>query len=377
MEKLNVIISGGGTGGHIFPAISIANGIKEINPQANILFVGATGRMEMEKVPAAGYEIIGIPAQGLRRPLYHPYNIKVAFDYFLCKIKARKIIREFKPDVVVGVGGYASAPIVGVAAKSNIPTLLQEQNSFAGIVNRSNGKHADKICVAYDGMERFFPKEKIMITGNPIRKDIVKSTPQMREEACRFYNLDPKKKTIFVVGGSLGCRTLNDCMKDEISKGKLFASDIEGSCQVIWQCGKIYKDEIDAFMEKHKGVNVFHTHFIQRMDLAYAAADIVISRAGAGTISELCVAGKCTIFVPSPNVSEDHQTHNAMALVQKYAAMMVRDDAAREELFGCVSNLLKNPAKIQEMERNILTLGKKDAAAVIARECIILSGIKK
>lgn len=377
MEKLNVIISGGGTGGHIFPAISIANGIKDINPNANILFVGATGRMEMERVPAAGYRIIGIPAQGLKRPLYHPYNVKVAFDYLRCRIKAKKIIKDFNPDIIVGVGGYASAAIVGAASKSGLPILLQEQNSFAGIVNRSNGKYADKICVAYDGMERFFPKEKIMITGNPIRKDITKSTQQMREEAYRFYNLDPKKKTIFVVGGSLGCRTLNDCMKDEISKGKLFSSDVEGSCQVIWQCGKIYKDEIDAFMREQKGVNVFHTHFIQRMDLAYAAADIVISRAGAGTISELCVAGKCTIFVPSPNVAEDHQTHNAMALVNKYAALMVKDANAREELFGCVTNLLKNPAKMQEMERNIVTLGKKDAAQVIAKVCIILSGIKK
>lgn len=377
MEKLNVIISGGGTGGHIFPAISIANGIKDINPNANILFVGATGRMEMERVPAAGYRIIGIPAQGLKRPLYHPYNVKVAFDYLRCRIKAKKIIKDFNPDIIVGVGGYASAAIVGAASKSGLPILLQEQNSFAGIVNRSNGKYADKICVAYDGMERFFPKEKIMITGNPIRKDITKSTPQMREEAYRFYNLDHKKKTIFVVGGSLGCRTLNDCMKDEISKGKLFSSDVEGSCQVIWQCGKIYKDEIDAFMREQKGVNVFHTHFIQRMDLAYAAADIVISRAGAGTISELCVAGKCTIFVPSPNVAEDHQTHNAMALVNKYAALMVKDANAREELFECVTNLLKNPAKMQEMERNIVTLGKKDAAQVIAKECIILSGIKK
>ncbi len=375
MEKLNVIISGGGTGGHIFPAISIANGIKEINPEANILFVGATGRMEMERVPAAGYEIIGIPAQGLKRPLYHPYNIKVAFDYFRCKIKAKRIIKEFKPNVVVGVGGYASAPIVGAATKMGLPILLQEQNSFAGIVNRSNGKHADKICVAYDGMERFFPKEKIMITGNPIRKDIAKSTSQMREEAYRFYNLDPAKKTIFVVGGSLGCRTLNECMKKEISSGTLFSNG--GNCQVIWQCGKFYKEEVDAFMKGHTDINVNHTDFIQRMDLAYAAADIVISRAGAGTISELCVAGKCTIFVPSPNVAEDHQTHNAMALVHKYAAMMVKDSEAIEKLFNTVKTLLKNPAKIQEMERNIITLGKKDAAHVIAKECIKLSGIKK
>ncbi|MBR5856660.1 MAG: undecaprenyldiphospho-muramoylpentapeptide beta-N-acetylglucosaminyltransferase [Bacteroidales bacterium] len=377
MEKLNVIISGGGTGGHIFPAISIANGIKEINPNANILFVGATGRMEMERVPAAGYRIIGIPAQGLKRPLYHPHNLKVALDYFRCKIKARRIIKEFKPDVIVGVGGYASAAIVGVAAKSGLPTLLQEQNSFAGIVNRSNGKYADKICVAYDGMERFFPKEKIMITGNPIRKDITKSTPQMREEAYRFYNLDPGKKTIFVVGGSLGCRTLNECMKKEISTGNLFSSKELGSCQVIWQCGKFYKEEVDEFMKGQKEVNVNHTDFIQRMDLAYAAADIVISRAGAGTISELCVAGKCTIFVPSPNVAEDHQTHNAMALVHKYAAMMVKDSDAINELFKTVKGLLNNPAKIQEMERNIITLGKKDAAHVIAKECIKLSGLKK
>ena len=375
MVKLNVIISGGGTGGHIFPAISIANGIKEINPDANILFVGATGRMEMERVPAAGHKIIGIPAQGLKRPLYHPYNLKVAFDYFRCKLQAKKIIKEFNPDVVVGVGGYASAPIVGAATKMGLPILLQEQNSFAGIVNRSNGKYADKICVAYDGMERFFPKEKIMITGNPIRKDIIKSTPQMKEEAYKFYNLDSTQKTIFVVGGSLGCRTLNECMKKEISSGALFSK--ESNCQVIWQCGKFYKEEVDSFMKSQKEVNVIHTDFIQRMDLAYAAADIVISRAGAGTISELCVAGKCTIFVPSPNVAEDHQTHNAMALVHKYAAMMVKDSDAIEKLFNTVKSLLKNPAKIQEMERNIITLGKKDAAHVIAKECIKLSGIKK
>ena len=377
MEKLKVIISGGGTGGHIFPAISIANGIMEINPNADILFVGATGRMEMEKIPAAGYRIIGIPAQGLKRPLYHPYNIKVGLDYLMCKYKAKKIIKEFNPDIVVGVGGYASAAVVGAASKMNLPILLQEQNSFAGIVNKTNGKYADKICVAYDGMERFFPKEKIMITGNPIRKDIGKATPELKEEAYRFYNLDPKRKTIFVVGGSLGCRTLNECMKEELKNGKLFSSLEKDSCQVIWQCGKFYKEEVDAFMKDIKDVNLYYSHFIQRMDLAYAAADIVISRAGAGTISELCVAGKCTIFVPSPMVAEDHQTHNAMALVHKYAAMMVKDSNAQKELMGCVKELLKNPAKIQEMERNITALGKKDAAQVIAKECIILSGIKK
>ena len=372
MEKnLKVIISGGGTGGHIFPAISIANAIKDARPDAQILFVGALGKMEMEKVPAAGYEIKGIPARGLKRPLYSLSNISVAIDYLRCKSIAKRIIKNFKPDLVVGVGGYASAAIVGSAGKMGVPVLLQEQNSFAGLVNRKNAKDASKICVAYDNMERFFPKEKILITGNPIRKDIDKATPEQKAEGYSFYKLSPQKKTVFVVGGSLGCRTLNECMKKAISEGQLFGGDNE--YQVIWQHGKIYKEEIDSFMKEKEAVGVYYSDFIQRMDLAYAVADVVVSRAGAGTISELCVAQKCTIFVPSPVVAEDHQTHNAMALVNKDAALIVKDAAAAEQLLPCLEGLLKDEAKIKRLEENIGTLAKKDAAAVIAQECLKLA----
>lgn len=372
MEKnLKVIISGGGTGGHIFPAISIANAIKEARPDAQILFVGALGKMEMEKVPAAGYEIKGIPARGLKRPLYSLSNISVAIDYLRCKNIAKRIIKNFKPDLVVGVGGYASAAIVGSAGKMGVPVLLQEQNSFAGLVNRKNAKEASKICVAYDNMERFFPKEKILITGNPIRKDIDKATPEQKAEGYSFYKLSPQKKTVFVVGGSLGCRTLNECMKKAITEGKLFGGKNE--YQVIWQHGKIYKEEIDSFMKGKEAEGVYYSDFIQRMDLAYAVADVVVSRAGAGTISELCVAQKCTIFVPSPVVAEDHQTHNAMALVNKDAAMIVKDAAAIEELLPSLEELLKDEAKIKRLEENIGTLAKKDAAAVIAQECLKLA----
>ena len=370
-KELRVIISGGGTGGHIFPAISIANAIKEARPDAQILFVGALGKMEMEKVPAAGYQIKGIPARGLKRPLYSPSNISVAIDYLRCKRLAKRIIREFKPNLVVGVGGYASAAIVGSAAKMGVPVLLQEQNSFAGLVNRKNAKDASKICVAYDGMERFFPKERILNTGNPIRKDIDKATPEQKTQGYEYYNLSPHKKTVFVVGGSLGCRTLNECMKKAVAEGKLFGGDNE--YQVIWQHGKIYKEEIDAFMKGKEAEGVFYSDFIQRMDLAYAVADIVVSRAGAGTISELCVAEKCTVFVPSPMVAEDHQTHNAMALVNKDAALIVKDAAAVEELLPCLEALLKDEARIKELEQNIGKLAKKEAAAVIAQECLKLA----
>lgn len=368
-NKIRIIISGGGTGGHIFPAISIANAIKESSPESTILFVGASGRMEMEKVPAAGYDIKGIPARGLKRPLYSLSNIGVARDYFKCKSLAAKIIKEFRPDVVVGVGGYASAAIVSVAAKNKIPILLQEQNSYAGIVNRRNGSSADTICVAYDGMERFFNKEKIIITGNPIRKDIIFCTPEMKAIGREFYKLDPNKKTIFVVGGSLGCRTLNNCMKREIADGSLFKEE----CQLIWQCGNNYRGEIDLFMNEREQKNIFYSNFIQRMDLAYSAADIVVSRAGAGTISELCVAGKCTIFVPSPVVAEDHQTHNAMALVNKEAALMVKDSDAEKELISKIRELIADEQKRVTLESNIAKLAKKEAAKVIAKECFKLA----
>lgn len=367
---MKAIISGGGTGGHIFPAISIANAMKQLDAGVEILFVGATGRMEMERVPAAGYRIEGIPAKGLKRPLYSPANILIAIDYVKCLFKARKILKRFKPDIAIGVGGYASAAIVAEAAKRGIPVLLQEQNSFAGLVNRKNGKSAGKICVAYEGMERFFPKEKIVITGNPVRNDIRRPTTEQRLEGLKYYNLSPEKKTIFVVGGSLGCRTLNECMKKEIESGRLIRG---GNVQFIWQCGKYYKAEIDSFMKGRENGNVFYSDFIQRMDLAYAAADIVISRAGAGTISELAIAGKCTIFVPSPMVAEDHQTHNAMALVKKDAAAIVKDSAALESLMNVAAGLLENKEKRETLEKNILEFAKPDAAMQIARYCMELA----
>lgn len=367
---MKAIISGGGTGGHIFPAISIANAMKQLDAGVEILFVGATGRMEMERVPAAGYRIEGIPAKGLKRPLYSPANILIAIDYVKCLFKARKILKRFKPDIAIGVGGYASAAIVAAAAKRGIPVLLQEQNSFAGLVNRKNGKSAGKICVAYEGMERFFPKEKIVITGNPVRNDIRRPTAEQRLEGLKYYNLSPEKKTIFVVGGSLGCRTLNECMKKEIESGRLIRGE---NVQFIWQCGKYYKAEIDSFMKGRENGNVFYSDFIQRMDLAYAAADIVISRAGAGTISELAIAGKCTIFVPSPMVAEDHQTHNAMALVKKDAAAIVKDSAALESLMSVAAGLLENKEKRETLEKNILEFAKPDAAMQIARYCMELA----
>lgn len=367
---MKAIISGGGTGGHIFPAISIANAMKQLDAGVEILFVGATGRMEMERVPAAGYRIEGIPAKGLKRPLYSPANILIAIDYVKCLFKARKILKRFKPDIAIGVGGYASAAIVAEAAKRGIPVLLQEQNSFAGLVNRKNGKSAGKICVAYEGMERFFPKEKIVITGNPVRNDIRRPTTEQRLEGLKYYNLSPEKKTIFVVGGSLGCRTLNECMKKEIESGRLIRGE---NVQFIWQCGKYYKAEIDSFMKGRENGNVFYSDFIQRMDLAYAAADIVISRAGAGTISELAIAGKCTIFVPSPMVAEDHQTHNAMALVKKDAAAIVKDSAALESLMSVAAGLLENKEKRETLEKNILEFAKPDAAMQIARYCMELA----
>ena len=367
---MKAIISGGGTGGHIFPAISIANAMKQLDAGVEILFVGATGRMEMERVPAAGYRIEGIPAKGLKRPLYSPANILIAIDYVKCLFKARKILKRFKPDIAIGVGGYASAAIVAAAAKRGIPVLLQEQNSFAGLVNRKNGKSAGKICVAYEGMERFFPKEKIVITGNPVRNDIRRPTAEQRLEGLKYYNLSPEKKTIFVVGGSLGCRTLNECMKKEIESGGLIGGE---NVQFIWQCGKYYKAEIDSFMKGRENGNVFYSDFIQRMDLAYAAADIVISRAGAGTISELAIAGKCTIFVPSPMVAEDHQTHNAMALVKKDAAAIVKDSAALESLMNVAAGLLENKEKRETLEKNILEFAKPDAAMQIARYCMELA----
>lgn len=368
-RKLRVIISGGGTGGHIFPALSIANKLKELNPETEILFVGAEGRMEMEKVPAAGYKIIGLPITGLQRSL-DLSNFALPFKLIKSVTMAKKVLREFKPDIAIGVGGYASAPLLWVAGKMGIPTLIQEQNSYAGLTNKIVGKKAIKICVAYEGMDKFFPADRIIISGNPIRKEIIPSTSQMKEEAYRFYGLDPEKKHIFIVGGSLGSGTLNKSMRKWIAEGTPGGDGVE----VIWQCGKYYKADIDAFMTEMKEKDpesvsrIWYSDFIQRMDLAYAAADVVISRSGASSVSELCAAQKATIFVPSPNVAEDHQTHNAMALVNKDAAMIIRDGEAVEKLLATACNLVNDVQKIKTLEENIGKLAKTDAAMTIAEE---------
>ena len=376
-DKLRVIISGGGTGGHIFPALSIADKLKELNPETEILFVGAQGRMEMEKVPAAGYKIEGLPVAGLQRKLTLS-NFALPFKVLKSISMAKKLIRQFKPDIAIGVGGYASAPLLWAAGRLGIPTLIQEQNGYAGLTNKIVGKNAKSICVAYDGMERFFPADRIIFTGNPIRKEIVPATEQMREEAMQFYGLNPEKKHIFIVGGSLGSGTLNNAMKKWISDGCPGGEDIE----VIWQCGKFYKPSVDAFMEeaKAKGLGgaclaqIQHSDFIKRMDLAYAAADVVISRSGASSVSELCAAQKATIFVPSPNVAEDHQTHNAMALVNKDAAVLIKDSEAVEKLLPTACELIENIEKIALLERNIATLARTDAAMTIAEETYRIIG---
>ena len=367
-KKIRAIISGGGTGGHIFPALSIANKLKELNPETEILFVGADGRMEMEKVPAAGYKIVGLPISGLQRSLSMS-NLALPFKVVKSVRMARKLIKEFKPDIAIGVGGYASAPLLWAATRMGVPTLIQEQNGYAGLTNKILGKKAKGICVAYEGMERFFPADRIVLSGNPIRKEIVPSTPQMKAQAFEFYGLDPQKKHIFVVGGSLGSRTLNEAMKKWIEDGCPGGKDIE----VIWQCGKYYKKAIDAFMQEAKEAGkpvggIQHSDFIMRMDLAYAAADIVISRSGASSVSELCAAHKAVIFVPSPNVAEDHQTHNAMALVGKDAAIMVKDVEASEKLMSTACDLIENEERITLMERNISALALREAAMTIAEE---------
>ena len=367
-KKIRAIISGGGTGGHIFPALSIANKLKELNPETEILFVGADGRMEMEKVPAAGYKIVGLPISGLQRSLSMS-NLALPFKVVKSVSMARKLIKEFNPDIAIGVGGYASAPLLWAATRMGVPTLIQEQNGYAGLTNKILGKKAKSICVAYEGMERFFPADRIVLSGNPIRKEIVPATPQMKAQAFEFYGLDPQKKHIFVVGGSLGSRTLNEAMKKWIEDGCPGGKDIE----VIWQCGKYYKKSIDSFMQEAKEAGkpvggIQHSDFIMRMDLAYAAADIVISRSGASSVSELCAAHKAVIFVPSPNVAEDHQTHNAMALVGKDAAIMVKDVEASEKLMSTACDLIENEEKITLMERNISALALREAAMTIAEE---------
>lgn len=368
-KPIRAIISGGGTGGHIFPAVSIAHKLKELNPETEILFVGAKGKMEMDKVPAEGFEIVGLPIVGMQRQLTlkNIWNdLQVPFKVLSSVFKARKIVRSFKPDVAVGVGGYASAPLLWAASGMKVPCLIQEQNGFAGATNKILAKRVGSICVAYEGMERFFPADKIVLSGNPIRPAVSSpATPQMKEEAMKYYGLDPAKKHIFVVGGSLGSGTLNKAMKKWIQDGRPGGEDVE----VIWQCGKYYKADTDAFMSAHpEAAGIRHFDFISRMDLAFAAADVVISRSGASTVSEVCAMGKATVFVPSPNVAEDHQTHNAMALVRRDAAMIVRDADAREQLMTTALELAHNPEKIATLEQNALSMALRDAAQVICDE---------
>ena len=351
-KKIKIIISGGGTGGHIFPAISIANAIKSNNPNAEILFVGAKSRMEMEKVPAAGYQIIGLPIMGFDRKNVFK-NFKVLFYLLKSLLKARKIIRQFKPDAVVGVGGYASAAVLKAANWTGIPTILQEQNSYAGVTNKLLAKKASLICVAYQGMERFFPKEKIIITGNPVRQDLAEIVVSPDNEAYNYFGFSPDKKTLLIIGGSLGAKTINDSISAGIEK--LLQNDI----QVIWQTG-------NTNINPPKASKLYTTKFISRMDYAYTIADAVISRAGASTISELCIVGKPAILVPSPNVAEDHQTHNAMALVRENAAILVPDNQANIKLVDTALSFINDKDKLNELKTNISKLALPNAADRIA-----------
>ena len=357
-----VIISGGGTGGHIFPAVSIANALKRIEPAIEILFVGAIGRMEMDKVPAAGYKIIGLDIQGFQRKALWK-NILLPVKILKSLWKARSVIKSFRPDVAVGVGGYASGPLLYVAGQMNIPYLIQEQNSYAGITNKKLGKNAQQICVAFAGMDKFFPKEKLMLTGNPIRQESVHIEGK-REEGLASFGLSSSKKTILVTGGSLGAGTLNKSMLAGLNK--LIAEDV----QLIWQTGKFYYKSILEQVGSNVHPNIRITEFLNRMDLAYAAADIIISRAGAGTIAELCVIGKPVIMVPSPNVAEDHQTKNASALVKNNAAILVPDMEAEQTLLDTALHVLKNEDQATELGNNIRKLALPDADEVIAKQVL-------
>jgi len=366
MQKPRIIISGGGTGGHIFPAIAIANEIRLINPEAEILFVGANGRMEMEKVPEAGYDIIGLNISGLQRRLTAK-NLSFPFKVIGSLLKSSSIIKRFKPQVAVGVGGYASGPLLFMALRKGIPCLIQEQNSYPGITNKLLAKRVDKICVAYGKMERFFPSEKIKFTGNPVRQNVV-DLEGKRESGFKHFNLDPNKKTVLVVGGSLGARSINRAIAASLDNFS------ENDVQLIWQTGKAYWEigKQEASPYEQKGIRT--TEFIKEMDLAYAAADIVISRAGAIAVSELCNISKPIILVPSPNVAEDHQTKNAMALVDQEAAVLVKDVEAKEQIWPALEQLLRDENKRKELAANIGSLAKKNAARDIANE--VLSMIK-
>lgn len=365
LSRLKVILSGGGTGGHIFPAVSIANEIRTLVPDAEILFVGALGKMEMEKVPASGYKIIGLPIAGIQRKLTLA-NLKFPFLLIKSILKARSIVKEFQPDVVVGTGGYASGPLLRAATSMGIPALIQEQNSYAGVTNKWLATKAAKICVAYEGMEQFFPKEKIILTGNPVRQDI-KDIDQKRSEGQQFFALDPNKKTVLVVGGSLGAKGINEAIGEGLSQ---FA---DNDVQLIWQTGKVYIDKAKDQVKPYSGKNIKALDFISRMDLGYAVADVVVSRAGAGAVSELCIVKKPSILVPLLTAAEDHQTKNAMSLVNKQAAILVRDDQAKEKLVKETISLIKDNAKQEELSKNAGKLALLNSANVIAKEVLKLA----
>lgn len=365
LHDIRVIISGGGTGGHIFPAIAIANEIKNKNPDAKLLFVGAEGRMEMEKVPAAGYEIIGLNISGFKRSLSFS-NFGVLIKIIQSLSQSKKILNEFKPNVVVGVGGYASGPLLYAAGRKKIKTLIQEQNSYPGITNKILAKKASKICVAYDNMNQFFNSDKIIKTGNPIRADILNMEGK-KEKAIQHFNLEANKKTVLVIGGSLGARTINQSISADLNKL------IDGNIQIIWQTGKYYFEGINKEVNSNQKKIVKVHAFIKEMDLAYAAADIIVSRAGAGTISELAVVGKPCIFVPSPNVSEDHQTKNANALVDKNAAVLIRDVESKDKLSDAILGLLNNSNRLNELSKNIKQFALPNAAQQIVEEIFKLA----
>jgi len=364
-KELRIIISGGGTGGHIFPAISIANAIKAACPNAEILFVGALGRMEMQRVPAAGYKIEGLPICGFDRK-HLLKNIKVLFKIWKSQQMAKKIIKDFKPQVAVGVGGYASGPTLNKAAAMGIPCLIQEQNSYAGVTNKLLAKKAAKICVAYDGMERFFPAEKIILTGNPVRQALL-DTKMTREEAIKSFGLNPTKKTILLVGGSLGARTINESVLQHLDLVK--SSDV----QFIWQTGSFYRESIAERLKGETIPNLIVTDFITDMGAAYKAADLVISRAGASSISEFCLIGKPVILVPSPNVAEDHQTKNALALSTKQAAIHVKDAEAPATLLPLALETIHDDAQLKSLSENVQKLALPNSAEIIAKEVIKLA----
>tara|TARA_R100000988_G_scaffold71452_1_gene36910 strand:- start:148 stop:1266 length:1119 start_codon:yes stop_codon:yes gene_type:complete len=362
------IISGGGTGGHIYPAIAIANELKSRYPKAEFLFVGARDRMEMEKVPQAGYPIEGLWISGLQRSL-SVANLMFPFKLISSLLKSRKIIKKFKPDAAIGTGGYASAPLLRIASGKNIPCVIQEQNSHAGITNKWLSKTVDKVCTAYDGMNRFFPAEKIVLTGNPVRQDLLEIRSK-RNEAQHYFKLKPELKTILVLGGSLGARKINELVNEALD---FFKSE---KVQVLWQCGKLYEQKYASTPHSERADTVKVYPFLNRMDLAYAAADVVISRAGALSVSELCLVGKPVIFIPSPNVSEDHQTKNARSVSEKNAAILLRENEADEQFQRTIAELLRDENYQQTLSANIKKLAKPNAAKEIVDEIEKLLKVK-